>query len=253
MDALYGHGLMRASDYDEYRQYCWNNGTAIWNNVTHHRRTLCTKLEYSAYYSAKESYTYALDWAKCLADMDWAVAGPYHNESEIDEFIDSLDDQHPIRQIGNYKTQMAWPLTHRILQDIEYLLDHPDYDSLGLQPTREETLELYAELKDESVSYRRRLKGLSGSLSSGKLSADYSFDTDSYIPCSEYYVIDYLQLWDVQKTLNVKPINWTVCSSEVGDLWPGTDVHHFMEHWYTDIYKTYSEKYDIRMAIYSGL
>jgi len=220
MDSLYGHGLMKASDYESYREYCWDNATAVNYSME------CDKVYVSAYYSAYNSDVYALDWAQCIKEEDW---------SALDETSE--------RDMSRY--QLAAPVHYKALRSLKRILEHHDYDSLEMDMEKDELTEIYWTLKDGTVKSSRRRMG-------GTLSADYSFDVDSFIPCSEYYMIDYLRLWDVQRAFNVKPIKWSVCSTKVYDLWPDSDYFRFMQLYYTDIFQDFSMKYNITMAIYSG-
>jgi len=146
-------------------------------------------------------------------------------------------------------------------KSMKRVLEHSDYDSLEMDMSKEELTEIYWSLKDGTAptdSTRRRLKtesninSNSDNLQSGSLSADYSFDVDSFIPCSEYYMRFYLQRKDVQRSLNVKKKKWSVCSTQVYDLWPDSDYFRFMQTYYTKIFTDFSMKYNITMAIYSG-
>ena len=220
MDSLYGHGLMKASDYDLYRQYCWDNATAV------NYSNLCDKVYVSAYYSAYNADVYALDWPQCIAEEDWSL---FHEASTL-------------------KTQMAAPVHYKALRSMEKILKHPDYESLAMEPSKIELTALYLALKDGDIATERRRLN-----EDVKLSADYSFDTDSYIPCSSYYMIDYLRLFEVQEAIHVKPTNWSICNMKVYDMWPDSDYFRFMETYYTDIFKFYSMEYNITMAIYSGV
>lgn len=67
VDALFGHGLMDAVDYDEWKAECWDNAEAIDDSMT------CYVIYVRAYYAAYNSNVYALDYDQCLDEEDWST------------------------------------------------------------------------------------------------------------------------------------------------------------------------------------
>ena len=123
MDSIYGHGLLKASDYNLYREYCWNNGSAVMDSA------ICDAVYLSAYYSSYNTNVYGLDWPQCPFEVDWAS---------------SISD-HGYR--GSHHVQRASHLHLRALRAMDRVLGHPDYDSLNVRIPKHELKALHSGLK----------------------------------------------------------------------------------------------------------
>ena len=81
----------------------------------------------------------------------------------------------------------------------------------------------------------RRARGMRGSARGTRC---YAINTDSYVPCIEYNMNDWLNLDEVQAALHVKATEWEMCSDAVWDKWPDADYDLFMQEYYDDIIQT---------------
>jgi len=234
MDSIYGHGLMKAKDYVLYRDYCWNNATAVRDSL------ICDLVYVGAYYSSYNSDVYAIDWPLCPFEVDWVSNNQYQKSSHI-----------------HFKA----------LKSMDRILSEPDYDSLNLKIPKQKLIAFHSKIdrifNDEEDGEREQLEDLksikkSGSNTATKLKADSLIfsvtkeSDDEYVPCLERHMKLYLRLEEVQDALNVKPYKWGMCALKVWKYWPDADWYSYMQPIYEDIIENYSEKYNLTLAIYSG-
>ncbi len=234
---VYGHGLMDGPDYDLWREHCWNDEDNI------DGAAICSAIYSRAYLSSFNANVYALDWPQCLEDVEW------------DD--DAVRQSPSRRHFGFQKRSHLHRHAQRFMGNV---LDHAQYEELGMRMDRAAFSDLYSALK------QRHFAGGKGTVSALKaldadLSAEGSYysissavSSGSYVPCIEYKMADWLNLEEVQSALNVKPPQneWEMCSDAVWDAWPDADYDLFMQDWYSAIIAEYSEALDLKLAIYSG-
>jgi len=242
MDSIYGHGLMKSKDYVLYRDYCWNNATAIRYNV------ICDLVYVGAYYSSYNSDVYAIDWPLCPFEVDWIDNSDYQKSSHI-----------------HFKA----------LKSMERILSEPDYESLDTKIPKHKMKALHSKLKgifgDEANDKNQEndekseieIQGnfdeqKNGMNTASKLKADSTIfsvtkgSDDGYVPCLDRHERLYLRLEEVQKAINVKPYKWGMCALKVWKYWPDSDYYKFMQPYYNKITNSFSEKYNLTLTIYSG-
>lgn len=232
MDSWYGHGLMKLKDYEIYRDYCWNNATAVRNNI------LCDLAFVGGYYSMYNADYYALDWPQCPFEVDWTDNSQYQEAAHLHFFA---------------------------MKSMERILDEPDYDSLNTKIPRHKLVALHSKLNHlfngqpedienvQSTDTISRLKG--DSILKAEDSAIFTVqkeDDDEYVPCLERHLKLYMRMEEVQEAIHVKKYKWGMCALKVWKYWPTADWYSFMQPFYTRIITTYSEEYNLTLAIYSG-
>ena len=98
IDALFGHGLMNAADYDFWKTNCWDNEDAIDDSEA------CYAVYVAAYYSSYNSNVYALDWDQCYVNEDWTkqFKKSSHIHKTAEGFLDHLMqyDADKLRELG---------------------------------------------------------------------------------------------------------------------------------------------------------
>lgn len=213
VDALYGHGLMNAPDYDFWKDECWGSEEAIDNSEA------CYAVYVAAYYSAYNSNVYALDWDQCYTEEDWTTQfrRSTHIHLKAEAFLDRL-------------------MHH----------DEAKLRSLGLKVPKSELAKLHSNLKEGHIT----------PLTENEVVADqedsWSLASDSYVACSEYNAKYWLSKLSVQDSLNVKDVNWSVCSDDVYYAWPESDWYRYMETFYDDLITEFAEEQNLKFMIYSG-
>ena len=223
---------MSGPDYDKWREVCWDNEENI------DGAAICSAIYSRAYLSSYNSNVYALDWPQCLYDVDWSESSK-PNRPKFDFQKSSHLHRHAQRFMRN-------------------VLDHKNYEELGMGMDRSAFNEIYTTLKQRHFEYKRPTKEkLSQHV--GMENAYYSISgavsSDSYSPCIEYNMADWLNLEEVQEALHVKIPSgeWQMCSDAVWDKWPDSDYDLFMQDYYRDIIENYSEDLDLKLCLYSGL
>ena len=239
IEALYGHGLVKGKQYDLYRRYCWNNATAVDDNI------ICDVVYVGAYYSAYIADYYAIDWPQCPFEVDWTSANEY---------------------------QLSAHLHFKALKSMKRILNEPDYESLNLKIPKQKLIALHSKIdrifndeRDgdmeqlEDIKSIKKSKSGSKSNTASKLKAESTIfsvtkeSDDEYVPCLERHMKLYLRLEEVQEALHVKRYKWGMCALKVWKYWPDADWYSYMQPFYEDIIENYSEKYNLTLAIYSGL
>ena len=83
-----------------------------------------------------------------------------------------------------------------------------------------------------------------------KIEAAVDSDSVPYLSCNTYYLVDYLNMEEVQEALHTKSsdISWDYCNEDVFESWPDNDWLTSMK----DTYLTLVNDYDIKMLVYSG-
>ena len=267
MDSIYGHGLLKAKDYDLYRRFCWNNSTAVLEEE------ICDLVYLSAYYSSFNTNVYGLDWPQCPFEVDW---------------LSTISDHGYHRHFGSKKTvfQRASHLHFKAMKALERVLAHRvDGDAADLESDKfmkfgisripiQELSALHSELKDmfdsndsdnftdlESESDldlksnlesdrnrdRRRLRRRREDI----FPVDKGED-DGYVPCLDRHMKLYLRMEEVQEAIHVKRYLWGDCALKVIKMWPEADYYSFMQRYYEWIIEDYSMKYNLSLVLYSG-
>jgi len=118
--------------------------------------------------------------------------------------------------------------------------------------------QIYDAMKATHFEYKRKGKQSALSMHSASSSSYYSISgavsSESYLPCIEYNMADWLNTAEVQEALHVKTPSsgWDMCSDAVWNAWPDSDYDLFMQEYYTNIIQQYSEELDLKLAVYSG-
>eukprot|EP01084_Bolivina_argentea_P226509 382616_1 len=210
---IYGHGLMMSKDWDEWRATCWDNAYNIDNNP------VCSAIYTRAYLSSYNSNVYALDWPQCLVDEDWSA--------------------HTSGAITRSKHQRHRHLHRHAQIFMKRVLDHSDYEGLKMRTKREDLLAMYNELMNKQTYDVEAMTA-------------ESVSSDAYLPCIEYNMANWLNLDDVQTALNVKTVEWNMCSDAVWNEWPQSDYDTFIQPFYDNIIREYGIQQDLKLCVYSG-
>merc|ERR1719273_172738 len=206
---------MKSTDYDIWKESCWDNEDAIDNNEG------CYAIWVGAYYSAYNANVYALDWPQCYTEESWTLS--YRQSSHLHKTAD---------------------------KHLEKLmkLDEKKLRELGLKMPKKHLKQMHANIKNGN------LKPLV--MDDVDISKDqegtWTTSDSSYVACSEYNAIEWLRAEEVQTALNVKTLEWGVCSDEVYDAWPEIEWYYPMEEYYADIISNYAEEQQLKLMIYSG-
>eukprot|EP00486_Rosalina_sp_Unknown_P000283 CAMPEP_0201567938 /NCGR_PEP_ID=MMETSP0190_2-20130828/8713_1 /ASSEMBLY_ACC=CAM_ASM_000263 /TAXON_ID=37353 /ORGANISM="Rosalina sp." /LENGTH=527 /DNA_ID=CAMNT_0047988523 /DNA_START=76 /DNA_END=1656 /DNA_ORIENTATION=+ len=220
---IYGHGLMLNSDWENWLSECWNNENGIDYNQ------LCSAIYVRAYMSSWNANVYALDWPQCIQDEDWAKTHSVNSKKYT------------------YKYQYHAHIHQHAKVFMKRVIDYEHYDTLNMKISKDELITMYDQLNDNKLHENTNLVK--------KYTTDsgvYTTASDSYVPCIEYNMADWLNLAVVQDALHVKSTTWEMCSDSVWNAWPESDYDAFIQDYYTEIVNNYSVDESLKLAVYSG-
>merc|ERR1719471_1337215 len=222
---VFGHGLMSSVDWDKWHALCWDNE----DNVD--SMALCSAIYTRAYLSSYNSNVYALDWPQCLFDEDWSMPSTTSRPS--------------------FEFQKGSHLHRHARRAMSKVLEHKNYDELNMRVSKKKLNEMYTRIKERKYEWKRPEKKEKLTVHA-ELEPYYAISTDSYVPCIEYNMADWLNLEEVQTALNVKSTEWEMCSDAVWDRWPDSDYDLFMQDYYDEIIQNYAVEEDLKLCVYSG-
>jgi len=241
---IYGHGLLKSSDWYTWRERCWGNADAIDNEA------VCSAIHTRAYYAAWNANVYALDFPQCYEDENWGLeAMQFDNMLNSDRFMKTAHLHRAARK------------------SMRKVLDAPNYDSLKMGMKREDLQKFHDQIQTRLTTKRERSSVLQthsmtayskhenneGDLDEGKASeGQSSWDADAYDECIMHWMDDYLNLDEVQSALKVKPTEWGVCSDTVWEAWPESDFQREIEPYYTEIVDKWVDEEELTLVVYSG-
>jgi len=248
---VYGHGMMDGPDYDKWREYCWDNE----DNVD--SATICSAIYSRAYISSINSNVYALDWPQCINDIDWS------EESMVSPFNTNRNTMMNNKQTrARLEYQKSSHLHRHAQRFMKNVLEHKNYEELGMRMDRKEFNEIYTALKQRQFQQKESKSKLAKHGEMQMVGNYYSISgavsSDSaqlpYLPCIEDNMFQWLNSVEVQEALHVKtPADaWQMCSDPVWDAWPDSDYDLYMQEYYADIIENYSQDLDLKLCIYSG-
>eukprot|EP00485_Elphidium_margaritaceum_P013102 CAMPEP_0202693758 /NCGR_PEP_ID=MMETSP1385-20130828/7793_1 /ASSEMBLY_ACC=CAM_ASM_000861 /TAXON_ID=933848 /ORGANISM="Elphidium margaritaceum" /LENGTH=570 /DNA_ID=CAMNT_0049349485 /DNA_START=128 /DNA_END=1840 /DNA_ORIENTATION=- len=231
-----GHGLMKIADWEQWRSQCWDQPDAIDD------LTACSALQTKAYFAARNTNLYGLDFPQCYADENWLLNSGH-------------GDKHLRRSQSQFlKNGHVHRAAHRAMKKV---LQSQDYDTLNMGPIKRENVQA---LHDELES-RFSLKKLSQSELSADIDAHVEFETadtatdvdpSAYEACIETFMSVYLNQDEVRTALHVKPTYWGMCNNAVFNSWPSSDYELYMQDYYTAIVDNYLDDLGLTLAVYSG-
>eukprot|EP01084_Bolivina_argentea_P284338 487290_1 len=227
---IYGHGLLKSTDWYTWRDECWNNPEAIDTS------DVCAAIHTRAYYSAFNANVYALDYPQCYDDEDWS--SDFHNKViESSGFMKNANLHHSARL------------------SMQRVLNSNDYDGLKMGHIKRSDLQQLHDKINTRLTHKTTVKT---QIIKNKLPIDETIDSNEeipineYEPCIEHFMEIYLNLPEVQGALNVKPVEWEMCSDAVWYAWPESDFQAHIEPYYTQIIDKYVDKLGLVLTVYSG-
>ena len=216
---IFGHGLMMSQDWDQWMNDCWDNEYNIDNLAS------CAAIYTRAYISSWNANVYALDWPQCIMDEDWNYHKNYYQ-----------NDAHFHQHAKKF---------------IKRVIDHQNYDQLNMRMDKTELIAIYDKLNNNEKLFTSKIS--KQVINKEETSTrTYTTDSDTYLPCIEYNMADWLNLETVQSALNVKPTTWEMCSDPVWNEWPDSDYDTFIQEYYTEIINNYSVDQSLKLCVYSG-
>eukprot|EP00484_Ammonia_sp_Unknown_P030141 CAMPEP_0197028120 /NCGR_PEP_ID=MMETSP1384-20130603/7892_1 /TAXON_ID=29189 /ORGANISM="Ammonia sp." /LENGTH=642 /DNA_ID=CAMNT_0042457073 /DNA_START=34 /DNA_END=1962 /DNA_ORIENTATION=- len=232
---IYGHGMVKSSDWYTWRDKCWGNAEAI------DTETVCSAIYARAYYSAFNANVYALDFPQCYIDESWS------------------DD----RMINSPNFMKAAHLHRSAQKSMKKVLESKDYASLKMGHIQKEELqklhdkiEARLSMQSRSKEQKSMLKANDKGMKEFALKQDDSdsstLDVHAYEPCIEHEMTSWLNQEVVQTALHVKPTEWELCSDAVWYAWPDSDFEAHIEPYYTHIVDEYVDRLGLTLTVYSG-
>merc|ERR1719242_1299179 len=258
---VYGHGLMDGPDYDKWREICRDNE----DNVD--SAAICSAIYSRAYISSINSNVYALDWPQCVNDIDWSEA------AMVAPFSSNRNTMNNKQTRARLEYQKSSHLHRHAQRFMNNVLEHKNYEELGMRMDRKEFNEIYTTLKQRQFASNRfqqkekeqkenklmkhgEIQKMEGDTEYYSISGAVSGDSSqlSYLPCIEDNMFQWLNTAEVQEALHVKTPSdaWQMCSDAVWDAWPDSDYDLFMQDYYAEIIENYSQDLDLKLCIYSG-
>jgi len=218
------------NDWENWISQCWNNEYNIDYNQ------LCSAIYVRAYMSSWNANVYALDWPQCIQDEDWTKTHSLNNR--------------------NYKYQYDAHIHHHAKKFMKRVIDYNNYNELNMRISKDELITIYDQLNNNKLHENSDLvkKYTKNKITNSVKGYTDSYTTmsDSYLPCIEYNMADWLNLAEVQDALNVKPTTWEMCSDPVWNAWPDSDYDAFIQQYYTEIVNNYSVDKSLKLCVYSG-
>jgi len=242
---IYGHGLLKSTDWYTWRERCWGNADAIDNEA------VCSAIHTRAYYAAWNANVYALDFPQCYEDQNWGMEA-----MQFDQMI-------------NTDRFMKTAHLHRAARkSMRKVLDAPNYESLHMGMKREDLQKLHDQIQTRLTTKRKKVSALQShhsmkayskhngdeeDLDENRESEDtQNWDADAYDECIMHWMDDYLNMEEVQQALKVKPTEWGVCSDTVWEAWPESDFQRQIEPYYTEIVENWVDEQGLTLVVYSG-
>jgi len=238
---IYGHGLLKSSDWLKWRDRCWGNAEAIDNEA------VCSAIHTRAYYAAWNANVYALDFPQCVDDENWELEG------------------RRFEQMLNSDRFMRTGHLHRAARkSMRKVLDDPHYESLGMGMEREDLQKFHDRIQWRLTTTKRARSSVLQThslqtLDSEQHAADEAegseastWSVSEYDECIMHRMDEYLNLKEVQQALNVKPTEWAVCSDSVWSAWPESDFQREIEPFYSEIAAKWVGPEELTVTVYSG-